>query len=170
MLDSNGYVTESRLSLLFILSTFPIESELPSQPFQSCCLKFDEFLAENICSQLVNFHDTRVFRFQSFLLKMFLSHNEDNLQFPKLVLKDKMTQNYCKFMNGLMAEIYSIFFQERFPTVFPKMKEALQLSPSKMIGDWFLSKFETIIRLYGFVHQPLWQPGSSLWNLLEKSL
>ena len=23
-----------------------------------------------------------------------------------------------------------------------------------MIGDWFLLEFETIIRLYGFVHQP----------------
>ena len=23
-----------------------------------------------------------------------------------------------------------------------------------MIGDWFLTKFETVIRLYGFLHQP----------------
>ena len=39
------------------------------------------------------------------------------------------------------------------------MKEMLQLSPSKMIGDWFLSEFETIIRLYGFVHQPYILPA-----------
>ena len=70
-LDTNCYVTESLLSLLFVLSTCPFEYELPSQSFQSCCLKFDEFLAKNIHSQLFNFHDTRVFRFQSFLLKMF---------------------------------------------------------------------------------------------------
>ena len=121
-LDTNGYATESLLTLLFILSICLIKFELPGQYFQSCCLNFDEFLAENICSQLVNFHDTRVFRFQSFLLKMFLSHNEDNLQFPKLVITDEMTQDYCKFMNCLMEEIYNISFQERFPDIFPEMK------------------------------------------------
>ena len=83
---------------------------------------------------------------------MFLSHNKYNLQFPKLVITDEMTQNYCKFMNGLMAEIYSIFFQEIFPRLLIEMKEILQLSLSKMIGDWFLSESETVIRLYGFVH------------------
>ena len=66
---------------------------------------------------------------------MFLSHNEDSLQFPELVLTDEMNQNYCKFMNCLMEEIYIIFFQERLPRVFPDMKETLQLSPSKRIGD-----------------------------------
>ena len=30
----------------------------------------------------------------------------------------------------------------------------LQLYSSKMIGDLFLTEFETVIRLYGFVHQP----------------
>ena len=49
-LDTNGYVTETLLSLLFVLSTSPIEPELPRQSFQSCCLKFDEYLAENIHS------------------------------------------------------------------------------------------------------------------------
>ena len=38
------------------------------------------------------------------------------------------------------------------------MKEMLQLSPSKMIGDWFLTEFETVIRLYGFFHQPYLLP------------
>ena len=46
---------------------------------------------------------------------MFLSHNEDNLQFPELVIIDEMTLDYCKFMNCLMEEIYNIFFQEKFP-------------------------------------------------------
>ena len=122
-LDTNCYVTESPLSLLFVLTTCLVEFELPGHCFQSCCLKFDEFLAENIRSQLVNFHGTRVFRFQSFLLKMFSSHNEDNLQFPELVITDEMTEDYCKFMNCLMAEIYSIFFQERLPRVLPEMRK-----------------------------------------------
>ena len=28
------------------------------------------------------------------------------------------------------------------------------MSHSKRIGDWFITEFRTIIRLYGFVHQP----------------
>ena len=40
------------------------------------------------------------------------------------------------------------------PRVLPEMKETLKLSPSKRIGVWFLSDSKTIIRLYGFVHQP----------------
>ena len=65
-----------------------------------------------------------------------------------------MTMNYINFMNDLMAEVYNIFFQERLPRVFPEMKEILQLSPRKMVGDWFLAEAKTIIRLYGFVYQP----------------
>ena len=65
-----------------------------------------------------------------------------------------MAIDYCKFMNQLMAEIYNLFFQERLPRVFPKMRKMLQLSHRNMIGDWFLIEFGTIIRLYGFVHQP----------------
>ena len=90
---------------------------------------------------------------------MFLSYNEDNSHAPGLVITDDMTKNYCEFMNSLMAEIYDIFFKERLPRMFPEMKEILQLSPSKMIGYWFLTEFEKIIRLYGFVHQPYVLPS-----------
>ena len=124
-LDTNGYVIEPLLSLMFVLSTYHVEPELPGQSFQSCCLKFDEFLAENIRSQLANFHDTRVFRFNSFLLRMFLSYNEDNLQAPRLVITYDMTKNYYEFMNSLMTEIYDIFFQERFRRVLLEIKEIL---------------------------------------------
>ena len=62
-LDTNGYVTESLLSLLFILSTCPTKPKFPGKSYQSRCLKFDEFLVENIRSQLAIFHGTKVFRF-----------------------------------------------------------------------------------------------------------
>ena len=34
------------------------------------------------------------------------------------------------------------------------MKEALQFSLDRKIGDWFLLKEYTIIRVYGFTHEP----------------
>ena len=39
------------------------------------------------------------------------------------------------------------------------MRQILQLSHSKMIGDCFLIEFGTIIRLYSFVHQPYILPA-----------
>ena len=118
-----------------MLSTCPVEPELPRQSFQFCCLKFYEFIAKNICYQLSNFQETKVFKLQSFLLRMFLSYNEDDLQVPEMEITDDMTKEYCKFMNSLMAKIYNLFFQERFPKVFPEMRKMLQLYSSKMIGD-----------------------------------
>ena len=112
-LDTNGCIMEPLLSLLFVLDTCPTELELLGQSFQSCHLKFDEFLAKNIHSQLANFHNTRVFRFQSFLLRLFLSYKEDNSQAPGLVINDDMTNNYYEFTNSLMPEIYGIFFQRK---------------------------------------------------------
>ena len=77
---------------------------------QYSCLKFDEFLAENIPSQLVDFHKTRSFRFQSYLLKIVLSFNEENIQIPEMALTEEMNRDYSKFMNFFMLEVYSAFF------------------------------------------------------------
>ena len=66
---------------------------------------------------------------------MFIAYNEEDLQVPELEITAEMATNYCKFMNQLMVEIYEVFFQERLPRVFPEMRQMLQLSKSKNIGD-----------------------------------
>ena len=76
-----------------------------------------------------------MFTFQSILLRMFISYNEEDLQVPELAINADMATNYCKFMNQLMAEIYELFFQERLPRVLLEMRQMLQLSNSKKIGD-----------------------------------
>ena len=48
---------------------------------------------------------------------MFLTFNEYNLQLPDMVITDEMGRDYCKFVNFLMAPIYSVFFQEILPRV-----------------------------------------------------
>ena len=113
------------MSLLFVLSTCPTKPELPGKSYQSCCLKFDEFLAKNICSQLANFHGTKVFRFQSFLLRILIAYNEEDLQVPELEITSDMAMDYCKFMNQLVVEVYDLLFQEMLPRVFPEMRQML---------------------------------------------
>ena len=109
-LETKKYITEPLMSLLFVLSTCPIESNEPSQAVYVSCLKFDEFLSENIHCQLMDFHRTKTFRFQSYLLKVFLSFNEENLQLPEMVLTEEMSKDYSKFMNFPMSEIYHVIF------------------------------------------------------------
>ena len=104
---------------MFTLITGLVEFEQLIQSMQSSCLKFDDFLAKNIHSQLINFHKTRNFRFQSFLQRIFLTFNEDNLQLPEMVITNEMSRYYCKFMNFLMAPVYNVFFQEKLPRVLP---------------------------------------------------
>ena len=70
------------------------------------------------------------------------------------MVSDIFATNYSKFMNQLMADIYEVFFQERLPRVLPELRQMLQLSKCRRIGDWFLSYFGTTIILYGFVHSP----------------
>ena len=38
------------------------------------------------------------------------------------------------------------------------MKELLQLSPERRVGDWFLSEHNNVIRVYGFSYQPYVPP------------
>ena len=101
------YVIESLMSFIFKISIDQVDSSDSSQYW---CLKFDEFLAESIQSQLMNFQNTRFFRFQSYLVKMFLFFNEENLQFPEMVLTDEMNKNFGKYMNFIMPEVYKVCF------------------------------------------------------------
>ena len=76
-----------------------------------------------------------MFGFKSFLLRMLIAYNEEDLQVTKLEITVDMATDYYKFMNQLMAEIYEVFFQKRLPRVFPEMRQTLQFSKGKKIGD-----------------------------------
>ena len=83
-LDTYKYILDFLMSPLFGVSMTQSESQYLPTP----CLKFDKFLAEIIHSRLVNFHNTRHFRFQSYLIRMFFFFNEENLQLPNFFLID----------------------------------------------------------------------------------
>ena len=128
------------MSLLFTLSTCLVDSEESNQSKQSSRLRFGEILAKNIDSQLVDFPKVRTFRFWSFLLNMFVSFNEENMQLPKMEITNEISRNYRKFIKFLMSEFYNAFFKQRIPIILPQMRETSQFSPEKRIGDWFLSE------------------------------
>ena len=59
-----------------------------------------------------------------------------------------------EFVNTIMAEIYKILFDDVLPRVLEDMRIMLQSSSEDKIGDWFLHKEFTIIRVYGFTREP----------------
>ena len=61
-------------------------------------------------------------------------------------------------MNLIMEKNYRVMLQNKLPIVPPKMEEMLQFDPDRRVGDWFFLKDHTIIRVYGFVHEPYIMP------------
>ena len=70
-----------------------------------------------------------------------------------MVLTDDINKKFFKYMNFLMGEVYKVFYQNMLPKVFPIMKEFLQFSPDKRIGDWFLF-WKNILSL-GYMDSPM---------------
>ena len=68
---------------------------------------------------------------------MFLFFNEENMKILDMVLTAEISNDFFKYINLLMEEVYKVFFQNKLPRVFLEM-EALQFSPDRKIGDWFL--------------------------------
>ena len=63
--------------------------------------------------------------------------HEENLQLVEMIFTDDINRIFFKYMNFLVDELYKVFFQNKFPRVSPVMKELLQFSPEKRIGDRF---------------------------------
>ena len=76
-----------------------------------------------------------------------------------MFLTNEININVFKYMNFLMAEVYKVYFQHKLPRVLPVMKYFLHFSPEKRIGDWFLLEEGTVVRVYGFTHEPYTLPA-----------
>ena len=64
------------------------------------------------------------------------------------------------FINNIMSKVYHMIFNARFPRVPEEMKTKLQLFLDIKTGDWFLYKYHTVIRVYGFIEAPYLLPAS----------
>ena len=62
--------------------------------------------------------------------------------------------NMFEFVNTIMAEIYKLLFDDVLPRVLENMRLMLHYSLEDKIGDWFLYKEFTVLRIYGFTGEP----------------
>ena len=59
-----------------------------------------------------------------------------------------------EFVNTIMDEIYKLLFDDVLPRVLEDMRLMLQSSSEDRIGDWFLYKDFTVLRVYGIIGEP----------------
>ena len=87
---------------------------------------------------------------------MLLCSNVTELQFLSTIFSLDLPKqiNMFKFVNSIMSKMYKLLFDEVLPRVLEEMKLMLQSSSEDRIGDWFLYKYFTILRVYGFTGEP----------------
>ena len=67
--------------------------------------------------------------------------------------KRNSTMTFINFTNKIMASIYKLIFGTALPRITKEMKAYLQNS-NEPVGDWFLYKEYTVLRIYGFEEEP----------------
>ena len=83
---------------------------------------------------------------------MLLCSNVTELKFLSALCSSDLPKqiNMFEFANSIMSEVYKILFDEELPCVLDEKKCLMQPSPEDRIGDWFLHKDSTRLRVYGF--------------------
>ena len=92
---------------------------------------------------------------------MLLCSNVTGLQFLSTIFASDFPKqiNMFEFENSIMSEIYKMLFDEVLPRVLEEMKSMMQSSPEDRVGDWFLYKDFTVLRIYGFTGEPYRMPA-----------
>jgi hypothetical protein len=138
--------------LNFLLNFFKSESGL------SFRIIFDQFLADNIHKQRVNFRSLRHFRYYTYLLNIFLETNKREF------LEATFVSSKCKritlliFINKVMSIVYSLIFNTSLPRFLDDMRSYLQPNPDNKVGDWVLFMHSIVIWVYGFHESPYLLP------------
>jgi hypothetical protein len=117
-LDNDKLVVEVMLGILLIFF----------QSGQSVRVSFDEFIAENLHQQLVNFSSLRHFRYYSHMLRMFLGSNNTKILEAAFISTECKKITMLIFINKIMSKICSLIFSSDLPRVLEEMKSSLQPS------------------------------------------
>ena len=129
-LDDDTHINEVILGFLLSIGYIDLESH------SSRCFNLDEYLAEVIHTQLVEFPKVRFFRYQSYLLNMILCSNVSKLQFLSTIFSPDLPKqiNMFEFIKTIMAEIFKLLFDDVLPRVLEDMRLILQSSFEDKIG------------------------------------
>jgi hypothetical protein len=112
-LDNDKYVVEVMLD--FLLTFFKSKIGL------SVHINFDQFLADTIHKQLVNFHSLRHFRYYTYLLKIFLKTKKREFHEATFVPTKCKRITLLIFINKIMSRVYNLIFNTNLPRVLDDM-------------------------------------------------
>jgi hypothetical protein len=163
-------LTVDEFVLGIMVSIFPITTK-PITKFN-----YAQFLADQIHYQLSEFESLRSFRYQSYLVHLFLFTQafhfmhlgikvEDDLGNPtsvthwtSVIMKKPLNVEFSQYVDQFMSKSYQIIHNQVPPRIFPECKKLLQLSPDKRVGDWYIFEHYTEIRVYGCQLSPFRLP------------
>jgi hypothetical protein len=149
-LDNDKFVVEVMLG--FLLTFFQSESS------PSVCISFEEFIADNVHKQLVNFQSLRHFRYYTHLLRLFLETNKTEFPEAAFISTECKRITMLIFINKIMSRVYSLIFSTSLPRVLEEMKIYLQPNPENRVGDWVMFMHSTVIWVYGYQEAPYLLP------------
>jgi len=138
--------------LSFFLTFFMSELDLLVR------INFDQFIANNIHKQLVNFSSLRHFIYYTYVLKIFIDTNKR--EFPKVAF----ISTECKritlliFINKVISRVYSLIFNTNLPRVLDDMRSYLQPNTKNKVGYWVLFMHLIVIWVYVFHESPYLLP------------
>jgi hypothetical protein len=145
-LDNEKYVVEVILD--FLLTLFNSKSGM------SVYISFDQFLADNIHKQLVNFCSLRHFRYYTYMFRIFLETNKREFPEAAFVSIECKRITLLIFINKVMSRVYILIFNTSLPRVFYDMRRYLQPNPENRVGNWVLFMHSTLIWVYGCHESP----------------
>lgn len=163
-------VTESHLgALLFLSSTEEVGQEKR--------VNFCKQLSDDIDRELQNFHLTKTFRYQAYLIHLFLYQQFSFMGHLHLEMvgadhQVRPAMDWCPrirstpenedlwwYINNFLPLLFTLIHDGPPPRVIPEMDHELQCTPQLATGDWFLYEDHTIIRVYGFEGTPFKLPA-----------
>jgi hypothetical protein len=77
-----------------------------------------------------------------------------SLHWTYLIRKKLQNEEFFEFINHFMSTTFTIIHEEAPPRIFLDCKKLFHLSLNAKVGDWYIFRNHTKIRIYGVEVQP----------------
>jgi hypothetical protein len=146
-LDVNSEVTETMMGFFLYL-------DRPG----TAPLRFDDYLIKEISFQLANFSKIYHFRYQAYLYALVIHAKREALAIIDPVTFKKWPPTvpfyhawpYAQFIDLIILSIFRVFN----PELSRISKDLREILNPELIGDWFLAKSFSLVRVFGFTGSP----------------